>query len=70
MQLEKKSFSLIFRIKLNCFDHALAQPFVRVARTLDWVKLKNLPRWRGQKLAMVGTFVFVVVVVFQYLFLH
>jgi hypothetical protein len=54
--VRKKKFSLIFTIKLNIFNHTIDQPLVHVARMLDWVKLKNLPHWRGQKLTMVGIF--------------
>jgi hypothetical protein len=49
---------------LNCFNRAINQPLVRIAHALEWVELINLCHWRDQKLAMVGMFVFVVVVVF------
>jgi hypothetical protein len=41
------NYSVILTISLNCFNHALVQPLVRVACVLDLVNLKNLPRLRG-----------------------
>ncbi len=41
------NYSVILTISLNYFNHALVQPLVHVARVLDLVNLKNLPRLRG-----------------------
>jgi hypothetical protein len=49
--------SVSLMISCNCLDQALVQPLIRITQLLDLVNLKNLPRWRGGKLVMVGMFV-------------